>query len=139
MNEPTKDLNWDWVTARHNAEPEVAFNRIREAVKANVESRNSQLAGTASRWTLEFAATESLFSVSSRGRLRNPAVSFSLFGGTIAVEFNAPALGNSFTINPILTPSGQNKVEIAGEQEPIEEWQLLRLALERVLFPQVPS
>lgn len=135
MSEPMKDMNWDWVTARHNADPEVAFHRIHQAVEENVRVRNT-LASVERGLQVEEVSGRRFDVVRYDRNHDQTVVTFELSGGTIKVYWDHND-ASAVTATPVLTPSGALRLKTA--QGEIEEWQMLRDALEGLLFPKGPQ
>lgn len=116
--------DFDWVTARHQCSADTVFNHLRLLAKDNVETRNAQATDMAG-----FTATNGSFSVWSKAGLPHErhAVDFALDGKTITVRGYA-----EFRITLTLNNQGLCKCKVGTEE--LDPWQVLKKALEPILF-----
>lgn len=121
--------DWDWVTARHDCTTVNFFERLYLGAKLNVETRNKQRGGSA---PVEIAAPQpGSFSI----------IRALSFGGHVMVRFNLRderimVQGSGIVLNfegtLTLNNDGECRLLVGGDV--LDEWQVLRKALETLLF-----
>ena len=127
MEERLLPPDFDWVSARHNCSVDKFFERLRLGAQSNVERRNA-LGSPVEGQRFTFTSSGSLFSV-ARGT--SVGVVFRVVGERIYVE------GNRIDVkfNGALTLTNEARCLLRVGDRELDEWQVLRLALEALLFP----
>jgi hypothetical protein len=124
-----KPPNWDWVTERFNCSINGVFERLRLQATKNVDTRN-KLFPAGVKFGVEGSGP--LFSVFAHGQVL-AAVRFNLKGHEIIVEGDGVKVDFRATLT--LTNSGDCRLKVDGAE--LTEWQVLRRALEDLLFSPV--
>ena len=136
MRSPLENL--DWVAAQHDCTAEKAFWRLREQVKADVESRNAQLSSDDAYRVFLDDQMVSKFTVSVTGVVHRSAVSFELAGESIHVENTSGTVRFDATVR--LNGMGVRRFFIAndGDGSQVFDWQLRLRALKWLFFGGEP-
>lgn len=122
MREPLPP-DFDWVTARHECSADKMFHQLRLLALSNVETRNAQAPDS-----VGFTAThDGSFSVWNKRGSERKAVDFTLMRQTMTVSN-----GDPFSVTVTLNNQGVCKCRVGDEE--LDPWQLLKKALEPVLF-----
>ena len=129
MDMKTLPGDWDWVSARHECSPRKFFERLDLLAQQNVKQRNA--IGGAAFGHVSHKSLFSVFGENRSGPLGSPAVRFVLDDkGTIRVE--ASGLDVGFEGELTLNNSGECRLKVGSEE--LSEWQVLKRALEPLLF-----
>jgi hypothetical protein len=133
-NEPPSDF--DWVLAREQCSAGVMFEKLYQMAKANVAQRNATILrdDPTSRERFKFIDHSShgsrrLFTVLDDWHRKRRAVDFSLDGDEITVN---PHDAPDYRARLTLTDEGVCKFKVDDDE--LAPWQLLRRALEPLLF-----
>jgi hypothetical protein len=123
--------NFDWVKARSKCSLEEVFVNLGEVVDSDVKTTNSL-----SHKTGEFAINRpngKIVVVKTQQTSAKKSIVFELTNQGVCVK---EGLGGKhlFLGKPSLIPSGDCKLQVDGEQEPLELWQFSRRALEDLFF-----
>jgi hypothetical protein len=129
MDEQGSDFNW--VKARHECSAARMFTRLSLRAAADVEERNELRTDRELKREIkfEFQSKGARFEVFQNSRER-PSVTFVLDGDGIRVEGNNPSACFAGTVT--LNNEGQCRLKV--EQEELQEWQVLKRALEAFFF-----
>lgn len=128
MAEPAEGFNW--VKARHECSAARMFTRLALRAAANVKDRNDlQDQKPRGGIKFEFESNGARFAVFQDCHNR-PSVTFILDGGRICVEGDNPPVCFAGTVT--LNNEGQCRLKVG--QEELEEWQVLKRALEGFFF-----
>ncbi len=131
-DEPPRDF--DWVTARHECSPVRFFERLRLGAEQNTETRNRVEAERQSGMKFGHDNHRGVWSVYREGRA-GIAVRFRLDGDTIYVEATEALGGPEVNFSGTLTLTNEAKCRLRIGNEELDEWQVLRKALEPLFFP----
>lgn len=124
--QPPPDL--DWVTVRGKCSADSVFEQLRLMAKQNVDTRNAQAVDSAGFREVnhDFAVWSKQRKTSEGARL---GADFSLRGQTIHVQTSR----EEFDVTLTLDDDGACKCRVGDRT--LDPWQVLRMALEPVLFP----
>jgi hypothetical protein len=125
--------DFDWVTARNDCSMPNMLQRLRLLAKANVETRNKQELDSAGFIDADRAGNV-VFSVWSKrvhGNERH-AADFSISDDTKVLTVRRG--GQSFTVTVTVDDFGVCKCKVGNEE--LDPWQVLKRALEPLLFPE---
>lgn len=131
MADPTECFNW--VKARHECSVLRMFERLRLRAAADVDERNSiradrrELEGSGLKFELQ--SNGSRFVIFRDGKPRG-SVTFTLAGSEISIEGDNPPV--HFVGAVTLNNQGQCRLRVG--QEELEEWQVMKKALECLFF-----
>ena len=124
--------DWDWVTARRDCSIAKFFERLLAGAQRDVRTRKEMRLELFDQGPLEFnASAPGIFSV-FRGLApgRHVAVRFVLEGDRIVVEGQGVSV--NFEGRITLNNHGECRLKVADQD--LDEWQVLRMALEPVFF-----
>lgn len=125
--------DFDWVTARSKCAADVVFEQLRLMAKQNVETFNRRTPADAQVFAdgeIGFVDSGKVFKAWSRRGPEGLRAEFQLKGGTITV---LGPHGRNLSITLTLDNDGACKCKV-GDAE-LDLWQVLKLALEPVMFP----
>ncbi len=125
-----KPRDFDWVTERQNCSAARYLERLVAVAQANVRTRNEQKPGVS--FGVESLSGQG-FSVFLEGE-PGKAVRVRVEGETFHIEGSSSVRG-SFTGVLRLCDDGECRLRVG--QDDLDEWQVLRRALERLFFPGV--
>lgn len=127
MNEP-KPPNFDWITARQGCSPSSVFEALLAGVRDNVSKYREFHPASG----VELASRGSnAFSVIVPHHYGTRSVRFHLDHiGVIKIE----GPGVSLTAVVTLNDDAECRLKVNGQEQELEEWQVLRRALESVFF-----
>jgi hypothetical protein len=135
----TAPITFNWVQARSNCSIEQAFITLREVVDSDVKERNIQLNKRGDDRVLISYPTDTKFIVirqwDAGGIPSSEGIVFERTPTGLVVE-DAQTQRPLFAALPALTPGGECKFTVEGKNsgEPLEFWQVSRLALETLFF-----
>jgi hypothetical protein len=129
--------SFDWVKTRAACSFEIVFRELTEVIDSDVKRANSL-----NRPGLVFkvsAPADDKFIVSRTkdmsGILDSAVIVFELTRNEIKVRQAVPnPQAELFTAKPVLTANGKCLLEISGQTEPFELWQVSRKALDDLFF-----
>lgn len=126
MNDkPILPPDFDWVTARSSCSAVKVFELLHLEAKKNVETFND---ATQLKW--EFAAQNEIFSIVRRESSGVVGVRFMLIDPEIEIEGQGVDVRLTATLT--LNDAGECRLRVGKEE--LDRWQLLRRALEPLLF-----
>lgn len=125
----TQPPDWDWVTARHDCSAVRMFQLLRVSVAKNVEVRNAQL--KAIDFELKEYSAVHFAAYCLRTSAEPNAVDFCLKDETITVRHGYRSQECVLTVT--LDDRGECLFRV-DNQELLEPWQVLKRALEPLLF-----
>ena len=120
---------FDWVSARNACTTRSVFESLKVGASEDVTVINS-LRGKA-LFAIAPDSSEDLFSVVSLEGSSQRTVNFSMADTEIAIKTSS---GSSFRVTLMLNNDGECKVRVKGRDEDLEQWQVLRIALEDLFF-----
>jgi len=129
MNEERKPQDYDWVTARSTCSAAIVFEKLRAQAKKNVETRNAMLPKI-NRYVFAFSDNGSTsFSVVVTGHDIHGSTRFHLHNEEITISSGDAAL---YELSPTICDDGECRLKSNGQEYDL--WQILKMALENVLF-----
>lgn len=134
MFKDEKPSDFDWVMARHECSPVKLFERLRLGAERNTGARNRVEGERQNGMKFGHDSHGDVFSVYREGR-PGVAVRFRLSGDTIHVEATELLGGPGANFSGTLTLTNDAKCRLRVGDEDLDEWQVLRRALERLFFP----
>ena len=131
-NDQELPRNWDWVAARSECSERQFFERLYLGAVENVAKRTALLtsAELSARTLFRHESHQGLFSVFTEAS-NGPMVRFRLDGKRIVVESDQGDVKFDGTIT--LDDRGRCRLRVGNEE--LDEWQVLKRALEQLLFP----
>jgi hypothetical protein len=129
---------FDWVAERRKCSLGTIFTHLTEVVDSDVKSAQAKLED-GENITMNRPADGKIVVVKSfgpRGSSQGESVVFEVAANCIAVKKGGPNGKELFTAKPFLLQNGMCKLEVKGEPEPLELWQVSRKALEDLFFPR---
>ena len=130
--------NFDWVTERHKCSLVTIFTHLSEVVDSDVKSAIAKLED-GDNISMNRPSEGKIVVVKSlgpRGSSQGDNVVFERAANCIIVKKGGTNGKQLFTAKPFLLQNGMCKLEVQGETEPLELWQVSRKALEDLFFPQ---
>jgi hypothetical protein len=118
--------HFDWVSSRHACSAELVFQDLCRLARENVETRNRQLAGS-----VGFSEAGGIFKVWSTLPQGNGPITAEFSLKAKAIQIVSPR--GHLEVVAILDDDGVCRCRI--DKETLDLWQVLRRALEPVLFP----
>ena len=133
MEDTRLPSDWDWVKARHACSIAMFFERLHAGASKNVQTRKALRLELHDQGSIDFVTTgPGLFSVSRTMAPGGPhlAVRFILDGQRIRIEGSGVDVNLEGTLT--LTDNGECRLKVGGVD--LDEWQVLRRALEQLFF-----
>jgi|SRR5688500_5467551 hypothetical protein len=118
--------DFDWVAARNNCSLSVVFKQLEIEAEKNVNQRNALGNKKLEKDRFQFIPKENYF-VIMRGGSSSRSVAFSLKLDHIYVE---PSSSGGQSIRATLTLNNLAECKLKVNNQELERWQLLRMALE---------
>lgn len=120
--------SFDWVTERHKCSLVTIFTHLSEVVDSDVKSAIAKLED-GENISMNCPSEGKIVVVKSFGPLgssQGESVVFERTANCITVKEGGPNGKQLFTAKPFLLQSGMCKLEVPGETEPLELWQVSR-------------
>jgi len=132
MSDEKRPPNFDWVTERHNCSLVTMFGVLKLLARRDV-AKLAELAGTLKAHVEEPSGFDEFFSVVLPGNAfrDRQAVRFQLARDRIIIE---DVSGQSYNITLTLDDDGRCKLKVNAGEFALDPWQVMRLALEPLLF-----
>lgn len=121
--------NFDWVTERKKCSALTVFEQLRQDVQQNLAAFHD--GQERRRWNLISTHPEMFTVTGQLERFRNAAVRFMLVGDEMEIEGQNVDVKMTATLT--LNDRGQCRLLVDGKE--LDRWQVLRRALEPLLFP----
>jgi hypothetical protein len=137
MSEVELPSNFDWVKARVDCSPTAFFERLRLGAERNTKRRNDLRTDNDKQDGMKFSFTDDghLFSVFCEG-VPGRVVKFRMEAlSTIHVESQGMNADQKFSFLGTLTLTDKAKCRLKVGDDELDEWQVLRRALEPLFFP----
>lgn len=123
--------NWDWVTARVECSERKFFERLYLGAQGNIKKRMELIPPTGARKSFKCESSDQMFSVFSEAA-DGPTVRFRLEVERIHIE----SARGDINFNGTVTLDNQGRCRLRVGSEELDEWQVLKRALEKLLFPE---